>query len=221
MIERDRRLAQLGQPLGSITAASGALDGTTVCSDEAIVAHKGSSPATRVHHTHEGQTYKFTHLEPHTETFVRPAAKDQPSESFTVDIRYSDHCFTRSPRPGENYPAELVYRNGDKKIRLFCPKRNEMSKLLPNLIRSLPDRKPQHNGNNGNFFTIDAMDLNGDPVKYIIIFNVRKSGKGRMELLVETAYTEDPDYGSAPLTGRRVRFWIILNNTHKGLKIHR
>jgi len=121
-------------------------------------------------------------------------------------------------RPRENYVPELVYRNGDKKIRLFCPKRNEMSKLLPSLIRSLPERKPQHNGNNGNFFTIDAPDLNGDPVKYIIVFNVRKSGKGRMELLVETAYTEDPDYGSAPLTGRRVRFWIILNNTYKGLK---
>jgi hypothetical protein len=220
MIERDRKLTQPGQPLEP-TTASAALSGKTVRSNGAIAAHKEWSPLARIHHSYEGQTYKFAHLEPHTETFVRPATKDQPSETFTVDIRYSDHCFTRSPTPGENFAAELVYRNGDKKIRLFCPKRNEMSKLLPGLIRSLPERKPQHNGSNGNFFTIDALDLNGDPVKYIIIFNVRKSGKGRMELLVETAYIEDPGFGSAPLTGRRVRFWIILNNTYKGLKIHR
>lgn len=173
-----------------------------------------------IHHIYEGQTYKFAHLEPHTETFMRPAAKGQPSEIFTVDIRYSDHCFTRRPKLGENYDAKLVYPNGDKKIRLFCPKRNEMSKLLPELIRSLPDRKLQHNGTRGNFFTLDTQDLNGDQVKYIIIFSVRKSGKGRMELLVETAYIEEPDYGSPSLTGRRVRFWIILNNISKGLKIH-
>ena len=173
------------------------------------------------HHIYDGQTYKFAHLEPHTEIFARPAAKDLPPETFTVDVRYSDHCFTRRPRPGENYDTQLIYANGHKKIRLFCPRRNEMSKLLPELIRSLPDRKPQHNGTHGNFFTLDTLDLNGNPVKYIIIFNVRKSGKGRMELLVETAYIEDPDYGSAPLTGKRVRFWIILNNTYKGLKIHR
>jgi hypothetical protein len=173
------------------------------------------------HHIYERHTYKFAHLEPCTETFVRPAAKDQPSETFTVDVRYTDHCFTRSPRFGESYDTKLVYQNGNKKIRLFCPRRNDMSNLLPELIRSLPDRKPQHNGTHGNFFTLDTLGLNGDPVKYIVIFNVRKSRKGRMELLVETAYIEEPSYGSAPLTGRRVRFWIILNNTYKGLKIPR
>jgi hypothetical protein len=218
MIGRDIRSEKPGQPATVVPYA--AHHGTAACCDEAIVPQKGSSPTTRVHHTYDGQTYKFAHLEPHTETFVRPAGKGQPSEAFTVDIRYSDHCFTRSPKTGEKYAAELVYLNGEKKIRLFCPKRNEMSKLLPGLIRSLPERAPHHNGSNGNFFTIDALDLNGDPVKYIIIFNVRKSGKGRMELLVETAYTEDPDYGSAALKGRRVRFWIILNNTYKGIKIH-
>ena len=218
MIESDRKLAQPGQPLEPTTASAA---GKTVLSNGVTAAHKESPQAARIHHSYKGQTYKFSHLEPQTETFVRPAAKDQPSETFTVDIRYSDHCFTRSPMAGENFAADLVYRNGDKKIRLFCPQRHEMSKLLPGLIRSLPERKPQHNGNNGNFFTIDALDLSGEPVKYIIIFNVRKSGKGRMELLVETAYIEDPDFGSAPLTGRRVRFWIILNNTYKGLKIPR
>ena len=162
MIERDRKLTQPGQPLEP-TTASAALSGKTVRSNGAIAAHKEWSPLARIHHSYEGQTYKFAHLEPHTETFVRPATKDQPSETFTVDIRYSDHCFTRSPTPGENFAADLVYRNGDKKIRLFCPKRNEMSKLLPGLIRSLPERKPQHNGSNGNFFTIYALDLNGDP----------------------------------------------------------
>jgi hypothetical protein len=183
-------------------------------------AYKEWSSLAWTHHTYEGQTYKFAHLEPHTEIFVRPAAKNQPSEAFTVDVRYSDHCFTRRPKSDEYYDAQLAYQNGDKKIRLFCPKRHEMSKLLPELIRSLPIRTLQHNGTRGNFFTLDTLDLNGNPVKYIIIFNVRKSGKGRMELLIETAYIEESDYGSASLTGRRVRFWIILNNISKGLKIH-
>jgi hypothetical protein len=185
------------------------------------VADKELLPLAWTSHIHEGKTYKFAHLEPHTETFVRPATDEQPSESFTVDIRYTDHCFTRGPKPGEVYDPALIYANGEKKIRLFCPRRNELSKLLPGLIRSLPDSKPQHNGVNGNFFTRDLLDLQGNPVKYVIIFSVRKSAKGRMELLVETAYIEEPNYGSSPLNGRRVRFWIILNNTYKRLRIPR
>jgi len=138
-----------------------------------------------------------------------------------VDVRYSDHCFTRRPKTNERYDGELVYRNREKKIRLFCPKRYEMSKLLPDFIRGLPNKKPHHNGKNGNFFILETLDSSGNPVRYVIIFSVRKSAKKRLELLVETAFMEEPDYGSAALTGRPVRFWIILNNTYKGLNIHR
>jgi hypothetical protein len=197
-----------------------ALCGLAAC-PTAAVAEKETLRLAWTSHIYEGKTYKFAHLEPHTETFVRPADGELPSESFTVDVRYTDHCFTRKPKPGEVYDPSLVYANGEKKIRLFCPRRNELSKLLPELIRSLPNNKPQHNGVNGNFFTRDLLDLQGNPVKYVIIFSVRKSGKGRMELLVETAYIEEPDYRSTPLNGRRVRFWIILNNTYKGLRIPR
>ncbi|ADW71457.1 hypothetical protein [Granulicella tundricola] len=171
-----------------------------------------------------GKTHTFPQLEPDTFVFVRPDSKEAPSEKFTVDIRYTDHCFTRSPRPGEEYDLSQVWSmrtlgNGVKKVRLFCPMRNELSKLLPDLIRSFPDKKPHHNKEKRNFFTVDTLTYQGNPVKYDIIFSVRKSGKGRLELLVETAYVDEPDYPAAPLDGRRVRFWIILNNTLKGIKI--
>lgn len=153
------------------------------------------------------------------EIFARPAAKGMSEEKYTVDIRYTDHCFTRKPLPGEKYDRALIYPNRERKIRLFCPMRNEMSKLLPGLIRSFPHKKPHHNKDHRNFFTVDNLTYQGQPVKYDIIFNVRKSGKGRLELLVETAYIQDPNYGAAPLLGRRVGFWIILGNTYRGIKI--
>ena len=170
-------------------------------------------------HVHGDKTYTFGHLEPYTEVFIHPNG-----EKFTVDIRYTDHCFTRSPRSGEQYDPSLVWSdrvlgNGIRKIRLFCPTRNEMSRSLPDLVRAFPDKKPQHNKDKRNFFTIDTLTYKGDPVKYEIIFSVRKSGKARLELLVETAYINEPDYPAAPLDGRRVGFWIILGNTMHGKKI--
>lgn len=170
-------------------------------------------------HVYEGQEYTFTHLDPHTEVFVHP-----DGTKFTVDIRYTDHCFTRSPRSGEQYDPSRVWSdhtlgNGIRKIRLFCPMRNEMSQLLPGLVRDFPRKKPQHNKDKRNFFTIDTLTYQGAPVKYDIIFSVRKSGKGRLELLVETAYIDEPNYPAAPLGGRRVGFWIILGHTMRGMKI--
>ena len=170
-------------------------------------------------HVYEGKEYTFSHLEPHTEVFTHP-----DGARFTVDVRYTDHCFTRTPRAGEQYEAAHVWSahtlgNGVRKVRLFCPVRNEMSQLLPDLVRAFPQKKPQHNKDKRNFFTIETLDRQGAPVRYDIIFSVRKSGKGRLELLVETAYIEEPDYPAPPLTGRRVGFWIILGHTLRGLKI--
>jgi hypothetical protein len=136
-----------------------------------------------------------------------------------VDIRYSDHCFTREPKPGERYEESQIYKNGERKVRLFNPKRYELSKMLPDLIRGLPYRKPQHNGTNGNFFIVEALDHEGAPVTYVIIFSLRKSTKGRMAMLVETAFFDEPELGRPLPKGRRVSFWIILNNTKNNLKI--
>jgi hypothetical protein len=163
--------------------------------------------------------YDVSHLHPQIYKFMRPAGKENPAEEFDVEVRFTSHCFTRSPRREEIYDLKLIYP--DKyELRLFDVRRWEMSKQLANIIRSLPDKKPRHNKSRGNYFSIEMVTESGAKVEYDIFFKVWKPGKGRLEMLIETAFIRDPEYASNTPTGKPVRFWIILHNTRHGLMIH-
>ena len=94
-----------------------------------------------------------------------------------------------------------------------------MSKRLPEIIQALPTKKPYHNSNRRNFFTVVILTDNEPPIEYDIFFKVKKLGKGRLEMIVETAFVRDPAHASSRPSGKPIRFWIILHNTLHGLKI--
>jgi hypothetical protein len=56
-------------------------------------------------------------------------------------------------------------------------------------------------------------------IEYDIFFKVKKLGKGRLEMIVETAFVRDPAHAASRPSGKPIRFWIILHNTLHGLKI--
>ena len=167
---------------------------------------------------HKGVTFDLMHLHPRTLRFERPAEGIKPAEVYTVNTIFTSHCFTREPKKAEVYDATLLYPDGYEK-RIFDLRRYELSKLLPEIIQSMPSRKPRHNNNRQNFFSVEAVTEDGRTVEYDIFFKVRKVARGRLEMIVETAFVRDPAYDSTRPNGKPIRFWIILHNTLNNIRI--
>ena len=165
-----------------------------------------------------GRGYDLSHLHPRIFRFTRPAEGAHAAEVFDVEVRFTLHCFSRGPRDGEAFDPLLIYPD-DYEARIFDFRRYKMSKRLPEIIQGMPARKPRHNKSRGNYFSVELVAENGDVVEYDIFFKVRKPGKGRLEMIVETAFVRDAGYGSTRPDGKPVRFWIILHNTRHGLMI--
>jgi hypothetical protein len=167
---------------------------------------------------HCGKTYDLAHLKSCTLRYERPAQGNKGNEIYLVDVVYTLHCFSREPKPDECYDKNLIYSDGHED-RLFDFRRFEMSKLLPEIVQGLPERKPFHNANRRNFFTVEVVAENGQRVEYDIFFKVKKKSKGRLEMIVETAFIRDPEYCATRPAGKPVRFWIILHNTLNNIRI--
>lgn len=167
---------------------------------------------------YDGKAYDLAHLHPRTFRFERPAEGNKPAEVYKVDTIFTSHCFTREPKKAEIYNKSQVYPN-DHENRLFDFRRYELSKQLPEIIQTLPARKPRHNNNRRNFFSVEVIAENGATIEYDIFFKVRKVAKGRLEMIVETAFVRDPDYNSLRPEGKPIRFWIILHNTLNNIRI--
>jgi hypothetical protein len=167
---------------------------------------------------HDGKTYDLAHLHPRTFRFERPPEGNRPAEIYTVDAIFASHCFTRQPKKAESFDKDLLYFDGYEN-RLFDFRRYEVSKQLPEIIRTMPARKPYHNKNRRNFFTVEVISEDGSPVEYDVFFKMRKKAKGRLEMIVETAFVRDPGYGSIRPAGKPIRFWIILHNTLNNVRI--
>lgn len=167
---------------------------------------------------HEGVGYSLAHLNPRTLQYERPNQGNKPAEVYKVDVIFTLHCFSRALRPGDSCPSNLMYSDGYES-RVFDFRRYELSKLLPDIIQGLPDKKPFHNKHRRNFFTVEVLTESGSTVEYDIFFKVKKKGKGRLEMIVETAFVRDPSYDSTRPEGKPIRFWIILHNTLNNKKI--
>ena len=167
---------------------------------------------------HGGKAYDLTHLHPRTFRFERPAEGTRPAEVYKVDTIFTSHCFTRQPKKAESYDKNLLYSDGYEN-RLFDFRRYELSKQLPEILQSMPARKPYHNSNRRNFFTVEVLAESGNLVEYDIFFKLRKTARGRLEMIVETAFVRDPEYNSIRPAGKPIRFWIILHNTLNNIRI--
>lgn len=167
---------------------------------------------------HEGRTYDLSHLHPRIFRFNRPAEGSRSAEVFLVNTVFTAHCFTRAPRKAEAFDIDLVYSDGYES-RLFDFRRYELSKQLPEIVATLPSRKIYHNNQRRNFFTVEMITASGERIEYDVFFKMKKMSKGRLEMIVETAFVRDPGYDSIRPHGRPIRFWIVLHNTRNNIPI--
>ena len=159
-----------------------------------------------------GKRYDLAHLHPCTLEYRRPSEGNKAAEVYRVEVTYTIHCFSRELKAEEICDNALIYSDGYES-RVFDFRRYELSKLLPAIIQALPDRKPYHNKNRRNFFTVEAVTDEALTVEYDIFFKVKKKAKGRLEMIIETAFVRDLGHNSTRPDGKPIRFWIILHNT--------
>jgi len=79
---------------------------------------------------YQGQTYDLSHLA--DLAYALPLVlKGGINKTVKVTFRFSCHCFSRSPRVGEEYSEDRVVMD-HMKLRLFSFRRYNLSHKLPN-----------------------------------------------------------------------------------------
>ena len=162
--------------------------------------------------THNGQVYDLAHLHPRRTTIVQEAQPGKPARSYTLQVIFSLHCFTRGIASGEQPESALLYSDA-RETRVFDFARYELSKLLPAIIEQLPARKCYHSGK-GNFFIVELVDQNGSRDEYEIFFTAsRSTTRGVLNLFVQSAYIRDEHHMQGkPAPRKPIRIEILLFN---------
>jgi len=144
----------------------------------------------------------------------RPAKDNRAAAVFKVDIEFSFHCFTSRLLEVE-FDPKLKYSDA-REVRVFNFERYELSKRLPDIVRSLATRKCLHTGR-GNFVTVEVVGDDGQARKYLVFFEPSKSErKGRLNLYIQSAYVGERKVSHAKMP---MNFLYILHNTLHGIKI--
>jgi hypothetical protein len=153
-------------------------------------------------------SYDLAHLHPKYITYEQPSKTDKPATQYRVKVSFSMHCFTRGLKEGERPDRTMLYSD-TRETRVFDFQRYELSKLLPEIIENLTNRKCYHTGK-GNFFTVELIGDLGQRLEYDVFFAASRSGG--LALFVQSAYVRDAQHGSRP-RAKPIRFEVILYNT--------
>ena len=102
-----------------------------------------------------------------------------------------------------------------RESRAFNFERYELSKQLPNIIKSLGDKETLvcHAGY-GKFATVRIVDSNGIEANYFVPFAVFKESK-KLRLHVQSAYLIYEGIGKV----KKVGFFVIVNNLLNNRKL--
>ncbi len=164
-----------------------------------------------------GQVFYLGHLDGFAYDLIVPAKDGKPAQSYRLNVTFSIHCFTRGAKQGEDIAAELAYSDS-RETRIFDPERYEQSKRLPEIVKTLGERKCHHD-KHGNYYVFEVEDEEGVKRYYSVFFTVSKAGKkAGLNLYVTTAHMRpQPPYTKSV---KPVRFSVIVHNiwTGKGLK---
>ena len=90
--------------------------------------------------------------------------------------------------------------------------RYELSKLLPDIITTLLERKCYHTGK-GNFLTVEIITEEGRHQNYEIYFVVSRSKLGILTLYIQSAYLGDKIHPAKNSRIKKIGFNVILFNT--------
>ena len=164
------------------------------------------------------RVYDLSHLHPFSFDFVVAAKGGKPEQRYGIDVIFSLHCFSRGIPAGAAYLADLAYADS-REVRLFDEQRYTHSLRLPEVIRSIGDRRCFHTGHD-NFFTVELIGAQDERVEYTVYFKLSRARRtGRLNLYVQSAYVQDDIPQTRPKRRKPIRFSVIAYNVAVGKAI--
>jgi hypothetical protein len=175
----------------------------------------------RPHQGPDGVAYPLHHLHPLRYDLTLPANAKYSALDVEIRIGFAMHTFTRETDDQDD-PA-WRYAD-DREARIFDTVRYQLSKCLPNVVRTLDRRKCYH-AKTQNFLTLGEPDGLPAGQEYQVYFDLRrlaseevKGGRPIIQLIVQSAYANA--FGQAPRGRRRqpVGFHVLISSAVAGRK---
>ncbi len=114
--------------------------------------------------SYQGQVYDLTHLDE-----CQIEAVDSRKVTRRIAVTFSDHCFTREPRDGDD--PVLVFPGSTRHIGHFCVERYHLSLNLPAFVAQATAQRVWHLGHDG-YAIVPTIDHEGNRVLYGIVFGL-------------------------------------------------
>lgn len=152
-----------------------------------------------------GQRLDLSHLDPLTITFE----SRKVGKVLRVAVTFSNHCFSVSYAKAPQQPPDAVIADG-RKMRAFCPTRYRLSRMLPELIRSLPTKKVILAAHESTW--VHSLTIEDPDGPYHLFLTIKRSAREKrtwqdVDVIVESAYHQTRD---APITTGSWRPFVIV-----------
>jgi hypothetical protein len=167
----------------------------------------------RDHTPSAAETYTLSHLHPFLQQIELPATERHPSRTVNLHVAFGLHTFTRAT-VSDDKRCECYGDN--RESRTFCRIRYGRSFELPNIVRTLEQRRCEFaRGMSGlvNYVTFET----SDGARYAAFFELRRlkpAGPNAVQLMVQSAYILD---ATKPAPGKgRIHFHALLGHVLRG-----
>lgn len=167
--------------------------------------------------TKDSKVYDLSHLDQIRLQYVRAGSSDNqvPDKKLILLISFSHHCFT-----GHDGEESWIYPHQSDE-RYFCEKRYELSKGLPDLIKSLLDSNPyflktfiKHRE---QFFYVEQ-HYQDETYRLFLEISAPSKNYADIRIDIRSAYHEE-DYAK-PVTGKgRFKLWRIIDAKLDGIPL--
>lgn len=172
------------------------------------------------------EAYALDHLAEFEWDFRQAAVEGKEEKVFPFVVEFGLHCFTKGPNQNKKETLssfdKALYYADSRETRVFCFERYELSKLLPEIAKTVAENPCYHTGK-GNFFTIELQSREGKNLDYEVYFQVSKTKGERLRLFVESAYIRGEGYASSQPKKKKIKFFLIANHRlqNKPIKVPR
>jgi len=174
-----------------------------------------------------GIRYDISHLLDTIYPVVLKRTANRPELRLYYIVHFRSHCVSRGAKIGETLDFCILREDSlitDEKgdYRFFDVLRRKLSRLLPGIMSTLPERRwiPV---SRKTWLTTEIVEVDGASKEYEIYFNIAKRGKRKLHITVVSAYVRDQNYGNTKQTHPRIRRFLpgklVIAKTIRGEKI--
>lgn len=168
-------------------------------------------------HWERGQRFDLAHLYPFKFDYLLPAIQQLAERIVGIQVSFTSHAFTRKCEIDET-PHTHYSPPGES--RIFDHERYGYSKLLPELIRNIGNRKcffaKYH-----NFFVLELPEGIPNDSEYWVFFFVERADKGEqhaLNLIIQSAYVGKRERSPRGRMAKKITFRALITKVLAGEK---